>query len=387
MNSKERVARTLRGEETDRVPIGFFAIDSDTVEKILGRPTYLRAKAKVQVAFWEGRRDEVVESWKRDTIDLYRKLDFLDIVPVCCMASSVAPPKGYRPEAPRRVDDVTWEFKDGRVYKYSELTQDLTMVHDPRQWTRSFSEEDFDTEKATEKQPPPDPSIFEVVDAVIGEFGEDRYILGPAGGEVGMVLLGGMERGLMEFAEHPDWVRRATECALLRAESMDPHYVRPGTDGVLWGQDFAHQTGPLLSPRTFRELCLPSIQRRVQRMHEDFELSVFKHACGNNWKLLGMFVEAGYDAYQSIQISAGMELAKVKAAVGDRLALWAGAQVETLVGGAPEDIRCEVGEAFRALAPGGRFIFSTSHSVAVGTKYENFMAMLDRYLELCEIGA
>ena len=30
-------------------------------------------------------------------------------------------------------------------------------------------------------------------------------------------------------------------------------------------------------------------------------------------------------------------------------------------------------------APGGGFILGPSHSIAKGTKYENFMAMLDEY--------
>jgi hypothetical protein len=34
--------------------------------------------------------------------------------------------------------------------------------------------------------------------------------------------------------------------------------------------------------------------------------------------------------------------------------------------------------------PGGRFILGSSHSVAVGTRYENYMAMLDEYRKLCE---
>ena len=49
MNSKERVLATLDGKIPDRVPIGEFAIDFDTVEKIIGHETYLRAKAKSQI--------------------------------------------------------------------------------------------------------------------------------------------------------------------------------------------------------------------------------------------------------------------------------------------------------------------------------------------------
>ena len=79
MTSKQRVLDTVEGRIPDRVPIGEFAIDSDTVEKIIGHETYLRAKAKSQIAFWEGRHDEVAESWRKDHIELFRKLE-LDII-------------------------------------------------------------------------------------------------------------------------------------------------------------------------------------------------------------------------------------------------------------------------------------------------------------------
>ena len=62
MNSKQRVLTTLQGKIPDRVPIGEFAIDFDTVEKIIGHETFLRAKARSQIAFWENRHAEVIES-------------------------------------------------------------------------------------------------------------------------------------------------------------------------------------------------------------------------------------------------------------------------------------------------------------------------------------
>lgn len=372
MNSKERVRRALAHQPVDRVPIGFFAIDFDTVERILGRETYVRAKAKSQIAFWEGRRDEVVQSWREDTIDLYRKLDIIDIVNVSAMASSVAPPKDYELENVQQVDDTTWVADDGRIWKYSEITADLTLVEQPEP---HFTLDDFplDAEPA-----PPDPSIFDAVDPIIAALGEDHYILGPNGGEAGMVLLGGMEHGLLMYAMQPEVVARAIAYNTRMANLNDAHRIRPGTDGVLWGTDFAATTGPFISPRMFRKFCLPSIKTRVQAV-KSYGLDVLKHACGNNWKLLDMFVEAGYDAYQSIQASASMDIAKVKARLGDSMALWGGARVENLVCGTSDDVRRDVEAAMRAGAPGSGYIFGTTHSVAVGTKYDNFMAMLDAY--------
>ncbi|MCU0520993.1 MAG: hypothetical protein MUF84_09905 [Anaerolineae bacterium] len=375
MNSRERVRRALAHEPVDRVPIGFFAIDFDTVERVLGHETYLRAKAKSQIAFWEGRRDEVVQSWKEDTIALYRKLDFVDIINVSAMASSVAPPRDYEPEKVRRVDQSTWEARDGRVWKYSDITADLTVVSEPE---RTWAFIDFPLDAEPE---PPDESIFEVVDAVVEALGADHYILGPCGGEAGMVMLGGMERGLMLYALQPDVVARAIAYHTRMAGLRDPFMVRPGTDGVLWGTDFAATSGPFISPRMFRRFCLPSIKERVAAV-KSYGLSVLKHACGNNWKLLDMFVEAGYDAYQSIQASATMDLGAVKARYGDRIALWGGVRVESLVSGTPDDVRRDVETAMRVGAPGSGYILGTTHSVAVGTKYDNFLAMLDAYHDL-----
>jgi uroporphyrinogen-III decarboxylase len=74
-----------------------------------------------------------------------------------------------------------------------------------------------------------------------------------------------------------------------------------------------------------------------------------------------------------------MDLAEVKRRVDGRMALWGGVAVENIVGGTPDDVRADVRRAMEVAKPGGRFILGTSHSVAVGARYENYMAMLDEH--------
>ena len=92
----------------------------------------------------------------------------------------------------------------------------------------------------------------------------------------------------------------------------------------------------------------------------------------------------GYDAYQSIQGTASMDIAEVKARYGDRITLWGGVALERLQSGTPEEVRADVRRAMECAKPGGRFILGSSHSIAVGTKYDNFMAMLDEYHKLAD---
>jgi uroporphyrinogen-III decarboxylase len=384
VNSRERVIAVLEHRPVDRLPLGFFAVDHDTVSRVLGRETYLRAKAKSQIALWEGRRDEVAQSWREDAIEFYGKMNLIDIIPAHAMASSVLPPADYEPQKPEQIAEDTWRHSTGRIYRYSPKTEDITCIENPELARRTFTPEDF---PVPDKIEPPDQSCFEVVDAVIEAFQGERFVIGPSGNEAAMIMIGdNYERGLLEFGLNPDTVCAVHRQALAAGQMEDDYYIRPGQDAVLWGMDFSYNSGPMISPKTFRDICLPNIKARVKSVHRR-GLKVIKHACGNNNPLLEYFIQAGYDCYQSIQKSAGMNLEELRRNHGTEIALWGGVQVEHLVAGTPKQVRADVAEAFRIAAETGGeggFILGTSHSVAVGTRYENFMAMLDEAEKLNE---
>ena len=378
MNSKERVLATLEGSIPDRVPIGEFAVDFDTVERIIGHETYLRAKAKSQIAFWEGRHDEVAESYLRDHIELHEKLP-LDIA-TFPMATWYVPPQTGDPP-PRRVDDTTWEDRFGRVFKYSDVTEDITCVQDPVAEARMFTVEEF---SGPPEPPEVDERSWHILDTVIQRFKDEKFICSPSGGEIGIVLLGGMARGFVELMDHPEVVRAATAFMVERQTLADELLTHSDSDAVLWGADFGYKTGPFISPAMFRAFFLEPNKARVRTLHERYGKKVMKHCCGNVASLLDMFIEIGYDAYQSIQPTAGMDICAIKASHGDRITLWGGVAVEHLFAGTPDQVREDVRRAMACAKDGGRFILGTSHSVAVGSKYDNYMAMLDEYHRLCD---
>lgn len=378
MNSKQRVLTTLEGKIPDRVPIGEFAIDFDTVEKIIGHETYLRAKARSQVAFWEGRHDEVAESYLNDHIELHKKLD-LDIV-TFPMATWLIPPESDDPP-PRKIDETTWEDKYGRIFKYSDITADITCTKDPVMEQKIFTIEEFEKEPVL---PERDERSWKIVDTVIKRLKNEKFICGPEGGEIGILMLGGMERGLMELIENPEAVKAATAFYLKQQNLSDEVFVHPDSNGILWGADFAYKSGPFISPAMFKEFFLEPNKARVKNIHEKFGKKVMKHCCGNNNALLDYFIEIGYDAYQSIQPTADMDICQLKKSYGDKITLWGGVALEHLISGTADEVRQDVRTAMQCARIGGRFILGVSHSVAVGSNYDNYMAMLDEYHKLCD---
>jgi len=378
MNSQERVLATLEGRIPDRVPWGEFAIDFDTVEKIIGHETYFRAKARSQVAFWEGRHDEVAESYRRDHIELHRRLE-LDLVTFPMATWEIPPQSDDAP--PRKIDDSTWEDRSGRVFKYSALTEDITCTRDPVNESRTFTLNDFLREPAP---PVRDSRSQEVLDAVVREFKGKKFICGPSGGIVGLVLPGGLEKASLALLEKPEIIAAATEQLRREQDLADPVLIHPDSDAVLLAHDFGHKTGPFVGPEMFRRYFLESNKARVRRLQRDFGKKVILHSCGNVNTYLDFFAGMGIDCYQSIQQTAGMEIGRLKESHGTKFALWGGVSLENLIAGTPVEVRRDVRRAMASAKEGGRFILGTSHSIAVGSRYDNVMAMIDEYHRLAD---
>jgi len=389
MNSNQRVKTVFSGEIPDRVPIGEFAIDFDTVEKIIGRPTYLRAKAKSKVAFWENRHDEVIDSYIKDHIELHEKLGF-DIINFPMATWAIPLPSDDPP--PGKIDDNTWEDRAGRVFKYSEITQDVVCIKDPlaEQTLYTMDHEVLaqvdDVESGDLPAEPPglDPRSWDILDAVIGHFSGHKFIVGPSGGEIGIVLQGDMQQGMMALITKREFIDKATDYLVKKQNLLDRRMIHQGSDAIIWGADFAFNSGGFISPDMFRDIFFKANKARVDNVKQNHGKYVVKHCCGNVNKFLDLFVELGYDCYQSIQQSGGMNLAEVKQRIGDTMVLWGGVPVELIIGGSMDEVRREVRTAMASAKDGGRFILGTTHTIAVGSNYDNFMAMVDEYRRCCD---
>ncbi len=377
LNSKERVRAAIARQQPDRVPLGLYVTDYTIVQQVIGHETFVRNKVKAQIALWEGRRDQVVDSYKRDTVEFYRRIGLCDLI--CFKEAPIVPPRGYVAEdPPQRIGEGLWQDRQGRVYKASELSNEFVVVHDPTVWQTEYTVEEF--EGAADPEPP-DPSIFEAVDYVIAELGPERYIAGSSGGLHVMVLLGNMERGLLEYALHPEVVKAAIGRSRRWGRAMDAYYVRPGQDGVLFEEDTSGTNGPLISPRMYREFCYEALCGRVRDV-KALGKQVLMHNCGANRPLMDMFVAAGIECYQSLQTNADMDVAELLRDYP--MAFWGGIATETLIAGSPEDVRANVHDVMERARDYPGFILGPSHSIAKGARYDNFMALLDEFARLRE---
>ncbi|MBS7649009.1 hypothetical protein KEJ17_05135, partial [Candidatus Bathyarchaeota archaeon] len=100
------------------------------------------------------------------------------------------------------------------------------------------------------------------------------------------------------------------------------------------------------------------------------------HSDGNIMPLLADMVDAGINAYQGIDVTAGMSLKEVKEKYGDRICLVGNVDPRIIEFGTRQDVEKEVE---RCLREGGKegYVLSASANVSINTNAQNFIHMVE----------
>jgi len=381
MLPRERVLKTLSGEEPDIVPWGEHWIDYNVVEDILGRETLYHAKMRETRAWWEGRDEEIIASYKRDVVDLTLALG-LDIVTAEVLPNSQYVLVGQRGlegfrRPMRQLDDETYEDDDGSIWHVSSMTHDLMPYRlNPESYTpptlesleRGIDEVD---RNGVEK---PEDWRWEFVRHVVKEM-KDTHFIACLAPDIGIPGFGQTDEDLYtNLALHPEMHAKIAELSGKRAIASLRYYAEEGIEGLIPCADFGSSTALLFNPRIYIDHIFPWEKAYCEEAHR-LGMKVFKHCCGRTLSIFKYFIEAGYDAYESIQPTAGMDVKALKEEYGDEITIWGGVSNENLIGGTPEDVEADARYALKWAAPGGHFIYGASHSLAVGAKRENLLKM------------
>ena len=371
MLPRERVLKTFRHKEPDIIPWGEHSIDYNIYEQVLGRETLVSAKIRQVKALWEGRRNEVVTSYKRDIVGLAEALGF-DIIMAPLMPSAKEEQKPME-----QVDNETYRDEKRNLYRVSSVTRDLLpykmnpAVFKPPT-LESIHGELIEIER--NGLPEPDESVWEVVRHVVKEKSNTHFIFTFWGGP-GLPSFGQTDEDFYaNLILHPEMHEAIAELQGKISIASLKHVAKQGVDAIMYCADLGSSTGPLFNPKIFKEHVLPWEKKYVAEAHR-LGLLVIKHCCGKVWDFVDTFVEAGFDAYEGIQAGVGMDMKLLKERVGDKMTLWGGVKNENLIQGTPDDVKTDAEYAIKWGAPGGGFIYGASHSLAVGTKPENLLAM------------
>lgn len=157
-------------------------------------------------------------------------------------------------------------------------------------------------------------------------------------------------------------------------------------DTLVFGDDLGTQSGPMLSPRMYRDLILPRARQIYQYTRENSNIKVFLHSCGAIYEFLPDLIDAGIEIINPVQTSAvGMEPEKLKREFGRDLVFWGGG-IDTqhiLPEAGTEEVKKEVDKNCRLLMPDGGFIFNQIHNMLDTVPPENIITMYEAVNSIC----
>jgi hypothetical protein len=130
---------------------------------------------------------------------------------------------------------------------------------------------------------------------------------------------------------------------------------------VIWG-DVAYKKGTFMRPDYWRTHYKPWVRAMVELAHAR-GLPVIYHGCGNVHAIFEDYIETGLDAYNPLEVKAGMDALDLRRRYGPRISFCGGSDIQVWEKGDREAIRREVLRKLNA-GKGGGFIFQSDHSVS-----------------------
>jgi uroporphyrinogen decarboxylase len=334
MTNYERAEQALKRNIPDMIPIFELVIDPGVINGISPGCSY------------------------SDFVDMY---DF-DIV------LTGTPSLNYRKEM---LDKKTGIFRDewGVVRRYSDQTVPFPV------------EGPIKDEKDLDRYVPPDPLDpfrYTGLEEIVKRFKGKKM--------VGMhvhdafsypTYLRGMDNLLMDTIERPGFVHRLVRIGVEHTVSLIKKAAELGSELFVFGDDYAGNSGPMMSPECFQEFFLPGLKKVVLAAKSAGAFTI-KHTDGDIKKIIEMLISTGIDGLHPLDPEAGMNIREVKKKYGHQICVIGNIDTgKILTDSSPEKVAETVKTTISGAAPGGGYIISSSNSIHSHVKPENYVAMLE----------
>jgi uroporphyrinogen-III decarboxylase len=352
MTSRERMLTALNRGVPDRVPVTIHQWQPYHLSKFMGGVSDLEAFRQVgldaAITIWDANTDKTNSQWQVES----------RIVPLSewnwRVDTTIRTPSGILTQRDEANDKTTWT-----VDCLIKCPEDMHLV----------------------KKYLPVPKLDkEHVRSRKRELGEAGILRGLVFGEQAgpwqhAAALCGVEKLIMATFDDPGWVHELLK-SLTEKKLQFIEQSLSGAEFDLIEMGGGAASSSVISPKIFKEFCLPYDRRLHEALHSVGHKAVY-HTCGGMMAILDLIVENKCDASETLSpagVGGDAVPEEIKHRIGDKVCLIGGMdQVNILSRGTPDQIYAEVHRLFEALGPGGGYMLSASDHF-FDAPVENLMA-------------
>lgn len=188
----------------------------------------------------------------------------------------------------------------------------------------------------------------------------DYFVFGLVNGGFGQALCTyDLSELMLSVQKEPIETARLIEGIIKENTAIAEMMVDAGAQAIIIGDDFAYAKGTFVNPILLRQILFPAMRRAIRKI-KSRGVPVFLHVDGNINDVLQDVIDLGIDGLHSIQPTAGMDIAKLKALYGQKICLMGNLDLELFYNDNKEALATAVSQLIEVAAPGGGFILSTS---------------------------
>jgi len=364
MNCRERVMAALNLEEPDRVPCHTILIDANNVDKILGKPPMsdfdlLEQTKRENPDNWPEELNKLIESV--ETSIFSRCVEAAVEIGLDCMQVGIVPVEFIDDQSEERdlMKDMfgrIWEARNNEgnfnpyyLYGTTNSIEKWEVVKE--------NIEGSVTKKYT--------NMAKKFYRRINKRHKDKIFVAVTNDLAGVFESASQGMGITYYSrmlhKNPNFIKEVHEVIARFTADCYMSYMDVGAELFIESGDLAYKTGPMMSPKKFSEVLLPAYRIITEAVHERGGKIVL-HTDGQVTPLLDFVVNCGFDGLQSLEPTAGVDLALVKKKIGDKICLMGNIDVaHILVDATKEEVYDAVKYAIKTGGPGGGFIVSAAN--------------------------
>ncbi|MFA7371167.1 MAG: uroporphyrinogen decarboxylase family protein [Sphaerochaetaceae bacterium] len=183
------------------------------------------------------------------------------------------------------------------------------------------------------------------------------------GSENVMLWIGLYPEELGRFIERVgDFLVEMTKAQIKAADGM--------LDGmVIWG-DVAYVNGMLFSPVYWRRWFKPIVEKMV-KVCQEANIPVIYHGCGNTSSIFNDFIEIGVNGYNPLEAKSGLDVVELRKEFGHKISFVGNMDVLEWAEAPMDELERIILRKLNA-AKGGGYIFQSDHSVPSNVSAERY---------------
>ena len=189
-----------------------------------------------------------------------------------------------------------------------------------------------------------------------------------------------MENFMMDMMMEPDFAGALLDRVTDTIIGLTRNYLEaagPAMDMVeLPGDDYAANDNLIFSPRLFRQIIRPRLERIIAAVREIRpDITIMLHSDGAIGKLVPEFIGMGIDVVHPLEPVSGMDPAQIKQDYGERISFLGGVDITHAMPGTIDEVHADVDRCLRDLAPGGGYILAPCNHLQADVPAENVVAL------------